>query len=298
MPVACRTPMSVGATLRSGLLAALLLGCASSAQDRRYGPPGRSFRQECELPTAAGPDLVLGVRRTVLDGDTREERGELTWSATSCRADVPDCVVVAPGVMSAVYDDVRGSTARGFVSENERVSPHFGFRTLSVRWNGGSCAFVDGVTDPLVAADHARFQHAYDAVLTGITRHRVLPPAAIADCRERLEVARTSYNEAHRPPLPKLETSEASAPGHHGEAPYAGFSLEGTPGSLSLFWQKGRELGDSPWSEVEGNAARRIVIRKQGGTTAMLSGSDVDAAAFFAAFRPVVDACLRTFDGR
>ncbi|NOU34078.1 MAG: hypothetical protein HOO96_39815 [Polyangiaceae bacterium] len=290
--------MSVGATLRSGLLAALLLGCASSAQDRRYGPPGRSFRQECELPAVAGPDLVLEARRTVVDGDTREEGGELAWSATSCRADVPDCVVVPPGVMSAVYDDVRGSTARGFVSENERVSPHFGFRTLSVRWNGGSCAFVDGVTDPLVPADHARFQHAYDAVVAGIARYRALPRAAIADCRERLETAVASYNAAHRSPLPLLKTSEASEPGHHGEAPYAAFTLEGSASTLTLLWQKGRDLGDAPWSELAGSAAPRVVIRKQGGTTAMLSGSDADAAAFFAAFRPVVDACLRTFDGR
>lgn len=298
MPRACRTPMSLGATLRNGLLAALLLGCASSAQDRRYGPPGRSFRQECELPTVPGPDLVLEARRTVLDGETREERGELTLSATSCGADAPDCVVVPPGVMRSIYDDVRRSTAQGFVSENERVSPHLGFRTLSVRWNGGSCAFVDGVTDPLVAADHARFQHAYDAVLTGITRHRVLPPAVVADCRARLEAARTSYNEAHPTHLPRLETSEQRLPGHHGEVPFVAFTLEGGASSLVLIWQKGRDTGNAGWFEVAGESPPRVVIRSRGGAGAMLTGGDADAGAFFAVFEPVIDACLRTFDGR
>ena len=95
-----------------------------------------------------------------------------------------------------------------------------------------------------------------------------------------------------------LKTSEATLPGHHGEVPYAAFTLEGAASSLTLHWQKGRDLGSSEWSEGSGNAALRVVTRKQGGSAAMLSGSDAGAGAFFATFEPVVDACLRVFDGR
>lgn len=270
-----------------------LLGC-SNAQDRRHGPRGRSFRQTCELPSAAPPDLVLEAARTIIPGgESITERGQLT-SSGACDASVPDCVRVERDVLAGVYDKIRKLTAPGFVSRNEEVSPHVGFRTFKVRWRGGECSFVDGVTDPLAEVDKKRFVESYGAIVATMTALRRPSPSAVATCRQQLEVAVTSYNATRKPRvIATLTATESADYGHHGEAPIIAFTVAGGSNVAIVLWRKDRNLGTSDWFAGEG-----FVARERGASTAMLWKGDDAFDAFVAAFQLAADACLDAFAGR
>ncbi len=191
-------------------------------------------------------DLVLEAERTIIPGgESTTERGQQTASG-ACDPRVPDCVRVERDVLAGAYDKIRALTAPGFLSQNERVSPHVGFRTLNVNWRGGSCRFVDGVTDPLHEPDKRRFVESYDTIVTLITEHRRPSGSAIATCRKRLEVAVASFNASGKSDAKvTLTTSESFAHGQHGEAPMIGFTVAGGSNMVNVLWRKGRNLGSS-----------------------------------------------------
>ena len=178
------------------LVAAVTSGCdALAPEDQRGGPSGRPFRQTCELPESAPVGVVLEARRTVVPGgESVTEQGQATDASGTCDAGVPDCTRVSTGTLLATYDKIRNLAAQGFLSRNEQVSPHYGWRTFSVKWSAGRCEFVDGVTDPLAEEDKKRFYEAYDAIVALIVGGRgagteVLPRDAMAKCRKELDAA-------------------------------------------------------------------------------------------------------------
>lgn len=152
------------------LFAALMLACSKTTDK-----PSNVVEDDpaCAIGNDSR-DVVLGVERHIVgqeitpEGDIQVEVGELT-EAGRCTPKT-ECAVVTGESMQRLVALVRelGSVRH----KKARVSPHYGFRSISARWAGGECSFSDGTTTPVDERDEKKFYRVYDAIRDAIVEAR------------------------------------------------------------------------------------------------------------------------------
>ncbi|MDI3291602.1 hypothetical protein [Polyangium sp. 15x6] len=286
------------------------------------------------MPESMPVGLILDVERTVIpDGSPYREHGQLTDASSQCDPNVPDCVRVSTDILRATYQRVRRDAARGFRARNVQVSPHYGFRTLTIRWPGGQCSFVDGVTDPLEEADQARFSDLFWFVASMITHRKEdagadassaadpLPRTAIAVCNDELKRAMGPYNLGKSvSDAVALTTHESKGFGHHGEPPSVYFvvgrekpPIMDTPPNepllvVSWHWRapgagpcftlktfRGETIGTHCEDPTlrEWTTSEDSLFRSEGQASAILWGGPASKEQFFSTFKRPADVCLK-----
>jgi hypothetical protein len=125
--------------------------------------------KNCVLPEHP-PKLVLGVERYLLPigGDVRREAGEVT-AVGDCTPKT-ECVKVGEGKMAQLLATVRALEHVRY--KRDPVSPHYGSRTVYVRWRGGECQISDGREGQIDPRDSERFYAAMGAIGDAIVAGR------------------------------------------------------------------------------------------------------------------------------
>jgi hypothetical protein len=89
-----------------------------------------------------------------------------------------DCVLVTRAKMNDLLARVRA--ASGVRHRNTPSSPHYGFRSIAVRFRGGACEIADGSLAPLVDEDGPTFQAAFEAIVDAVIAARDGSAPAVA----------------------------------------------------------------------------------------------------------------------
>jgi hypothetical protein len=122
----------------------------------------------CEMPATPPAGLVIALERgTVPRGrSARVERIQITGDGACDPATA--CVRVAAAPLAVPFGLLSGLARRPAFGERAsaagRGSPHYGWRSIDVRWAGAACRFTDGPRDPLAPDDLAAFHSAFDAL--------------------------------------------------------------------------------------------------------------------------------------
>lgn len=137
------------------LLTAALAAPASVAADSSDGGVA------CTVP-ASTAGLVLGIHRIYLPmkQPEREERSEVTFDGT-CTPQI-DCVRVTEPEFQKLLPLVHATQHPRI--DTTYVSPHYGWRAITVQWTGGSCTIVDAHGHLIDERDRSRFYQAFDAI--------------------------------------------------------------------------------------------------------------------------------------
>jgi hypothetical protein len=150
----------------AGVVASWVLGDIARAQ--APGPQPEP-QPKCAIPSGQA-DLVIRIVRHIvpIGAAIREEMAEVS-AGGSCAKDV-ECARVDREKLEklvAVLRDLGPLRVRA-----EHTSPHYGFRSITARWAGGSCSFSDGSTGPLDERDSPRFYAALSAVVEAVLAGR------------------------------------------------------------------------------------------------------------------------------
>ncbi len=127
--------------------------------------PPASEAGACSLP-ASPRELVLQINRHVvpIGREITHEVAEVTADG-SCTPR-GEFVRVTTAKMRELL--VRGRAATGVRHRKVATSPHYGFRSIAVRFHGGACEIADGSVAPLVEEDRPTFHAAFDAIVDAV----------------------------------------------------------------------------------------------------------------------------------
>ena len=145
------------------LLCLILVGCGETTARGDRIPEADAL---CAIPDHP-PDVVIGVTRHVIPiGEIRVEAGEIT--ATGRCSEKMECIHASRETIEKLLALVRNM---GRVRHREaNVSPHYGYRGITVRWGGGKCELADGSVAPIDNRDEKKFYLVYDAIRDAITK--------------------------------------------------------------------------------------------------------------------------------
>jgi hypothetical protein len=115
-----------------------------------------------------GPRLTLSIDRHVIPigGEYSHEAGEVTvdGSCTPKR----ECIRIRADELTKLAAMVRAASP--LVHREPVVSPHYGNRTITAKWDGGSCTLTDSGETP--AIDTTAFYNAFQAISVAIVNGR------------------------------------------------------------------------------------------------------------------------------
>lgn len=131
----------------------------------------------CSLPSSPS-HLVLVIHRDILPigPPITHEEAQLTVDG-ACEPQT-ECAHVTPSQLRAVAGLVRAASP---IHVYERAtSPHYGFRSIAARWDGGSCVLSDGINAPIAERDSPAFYAAFDAIAQAVVEARPDARAPVA----------------------------------------------------------------------------------------------------------------------
>ena len=148
------------------LLYMILIGLVACGKTTARGDRLPEEDALCVIPEHP-PDVVIAVTRHVIPiGEIRVEAGEIT--ATGRCSEKTECIHASPATIDELVGLVRSMGRVRHRAAN--VSPHYGFRGITVRWSGEKCELVDGVVAPIDERDEKKFYVVYDAIRDAITK--------------------------------------------------------------------------------------------------------------------------------
>jgi hypothetical protein len=106
--------------------------------------------------------LVLGVSRHAIPHaeEAPWERAEITADG-ACERGVPSCAHVPPARLATLAALLR--EASRVAHDPAMSSPHYGYRSVYARWEGGECEVIDSWRSPVSRGDMPAFDAAWDA---------------------------------------------------------------------------------------------------------------------------------------
>ena len=169
---ACPRTSNVGGVRDGERRAAPSTGGAVKGSDvaSREALPAGQWEQPCAMPPAP-EDVVVRIDRNVVpvDQPAVHEEGEVTAEGR-CTDGVAACARVDKERLGRLYRLVR--TAAGVRHTTPATSPHYGSRSISVRWRGGACEFGDASSAPVDIEDKKIFDAAFHAVADVVAAKR------------------------------------------------------------------------------------------------------------------------------
>lgn len=134
------------------------------------------------LPAARPPDLVIGVARHIVPIGTEitNHRAELTATQSDCRTNLAPgtaptytCLVVTPAELDDLWSEFRKRSFTAIRSHpTPGLSPHYGSRSLWLRWGGRhACEVSDSSQGQIDPAHDSDFSDLINAVETVGRKH-------------------------------------------------------------------------------------------------------------------------------
>jgi hypothetical protein len=133
------------------------------------------------LPVGRPADLVIGVSRFIVPkGETEYHRAELSENESACRANLAPgtaatyaCLKVTAGELDDLWREFRRLSFNTITArEAHGLSPHFGARTLWLRWGGRfACKVGDSSEATIEPAREEDFSVLMTAVETVGRKH-------------------------------------------------------------------------------------------------------------------------------